>query len=268
MSLIDDIKRDVQKAGTNKGKIIYFREGAKTRVRFLQDMDEGMQITFHDSFAAGINVPCQETFGRSCKYCDMDGLRTRDQYCWSVYDYEAKEVKLLLAPVNNCSPIPMLVSLYDTYGTITDRDYVITVTGKQQNKTFSVIPMDKNKFRNDKARALSKSKILSIIDKAFPADNNEDDEDEYEKPSKKKIKTDSKKKVADDDDEDDEDSIDYEEMSEKELYKLCKEREIECKPKKSAKYYINLLEEYDSAKEDWDDDDDDEDDEDWEEDEE
>lgn len=260
MSLIDDIKRDVQKAGSNKGKIIYFREGVKTRIRFLQDMDEGMRITFHDSFALGINVPCQETFGRSCKYCDMEGLRTREQYCWSVYDYEAKEVKLLLAPVNNCSPIPMLVSLYDTYGTITDRDYVITVTGKQQNKTFSVIPMDKNKFRNDKAKALSNSKTLSIIDKAFPAGN---DEDEDDVPIKKSGKSSSKKKVVKDEDEDDETVIDYDEMTEKELYKMCKERDIECKPKKTKKYYINLLEEYDSVKEDWEDEDDEED---WEED--
>ena len=34
-------------------------------------------------------------------------------------------------------------------------------------------------------------------------------------------------------------------MSVKELYKLCEDREIECEPKMKAKYYIELLEEYD-----------------------
>ena len=56
-------------------------------------------------------------------------------------------------------------------------------------------------------------------------------------------------------------------MSARELYALCKERELECKPKKPAKYYINLLEEDDKAHSDWDDEDQDAEDE-WEEDEE
>ena len=42
-------------------------------------------------------------------------------------------------------------------------------------------------------------------------------------------------------------------MSAKELYKLCKERDIKVAPKKPAKYYIDQLEEYDAAQEDWED---------------
>ena len=44
-------------------------------------------------------------------------------------------------------------------------------------------------------------------------------------------------------------------MSAKELYKLCKERGIDVKPKKAEKYYINLLTEYDSENEEDEDDD-------------
>ena len=40
-------------------------------------------------------------------------------------------------------------------------------------------------------------------------------------------------------------------MSAKELYNLCKERDIKVAPKKPAKYYINQLEEWDTAQEDW-----------------
>ena len=46
-------------------------------------------------------------------------------------------------------------------------------------------------------------------------------------------------------------------MSAKELYKLCQERDIECKTKKSEDYYIELLEDWDaenggnSEDEDW-----------------
>lgn len=298
MGLIDKIKSDVKKSGTNKGKFLYFREGAKIRVRFLNDMDDGMEVVFHDSFERGINVPCQELFGRDCPYCDDEDLRTRSQYVWSVYDYDSKEVKLFMFPVNNCSPIPALMAMYENYGTLTDRDYIISTTGRQQNKTFSVVPMDKVKFRNEKAKPYSQKSILKMLDKAFPADLEDesyDEDDEDEKPAKKKPENTNKKKKKpakveepdeeDDDydyaelededdethawdtvdDEEDEDEIDYSEMTAKELYKLCKERDIEVAPKKPAKYYINQLEEYDKANEDWADD---EDEDEWEDDEE
>lgn len=263
MGLIDKIKSDVKKSGQNRGKFVYFREGSKVRIRFLADMDDGIEVVFHDSFEKGINVPCQEKFGRECKYCEDDSLRTRSQYCWPVYNYEAKEVQLFMFPVNNCSPVPSLVAMYENYGTLMDRDYVISVSGKQQNKSFTVIPMDKEKFRNAKAKPYTKAAMLKMIDKAYPADDSdEDDEDEDYMPKSKKTKSSTKAAKEDWDDDEDDDEMDYSEMTPKELYKECKERDIECAPKKSVKYYINLLEEYDEAQEDWGDDDDDEDD-DW-----
>lgn len=263
-NLVAKIKADVKKSGQNKGKFIYFREGQKQRVRFLVDMDDGMEVVFHDSFEAGINVPCQEQFNRNCRYCEDETLRTRSQYVWSVYNYETKEVQLFMFPVNNCSPIPALMAMYENYGTIVDRDYVISVTGKQQNKTFSVVPMDKVKFRNEKAKPFSDKAILKMLDKAFPCDESEDEEEEEEKPKKRSVKSTGKKspkksEPEEDNDydtdswgeEEEEDTLDYSEMSAKELYKLCKERDIEAAPRKSAKYYINLLEEYDKAQDDW-----------------
>ena len=266
--LLSKIKNDVKRSGSNKRKLVYFRDGSKLRIRFLTDMDDGMEIKFHDNFEAGINVPCQKAFDRDCSFCeDEDNVRTRSQYIWSVWNYEAKEVQLFMFPVNNCSPIPALMAMYETYGTLCDRDYVITQVGKQQNKTFSVVPMDKNKFRNKKAKPFSEKGIFKILDKAFPFDDDdemEDDDYEVEDKKSKKAKTKSKKyEDYDEDDtfddeefEDDEDEeISYEDMSPKELYKLCQERNIEAKQKKNAKYYINLLEEYDEAQDDWGDDD-------------
>lgn len=277
MGLLDNIKKDAKKSGQSKGKFIYFREGQKTRIRFLQDMDEGLEVTFHDSYEQGINVPCQEHFGRNCPYCEDDSLRTRSQYAWSVWNYETNEVQIFMFPVNNCSPIPALVALYETYGTLCDRDYVISVSGKQQNKSFSVVPMDKAKFRNAKAKPFSERALLKMIDKAWPAegvDSDDDDEDETPKkkaPKKTGGKTKTKKSYDEDEDEDDDDFTDedfededdgdeYEDMSPKELFNLCKKRKLDAAPKKSAKYYINILKEADEAEEDWGDDDDEEDD--------
>lgn len=280
MGLVDKIKADAKRSGSNKGKFIYFREGTKLRVRFLQDMDDGMEITFHDSYEQGINVPCQEHFGRDCPYCDDDSIRTRSQYLWSVWNYEAKEVQLFMFPVNNCSPIPALMAMYENYGTICDRDYVISVSGKQTTKSYSVVPMDKVKFRNGKAKPYSEAQVLKMLDKAWPCDDVDSDEDDEEETPKKKApkktgKANTKRPVDDDEDEDDEDwgdedsgddTPDYSEMSAKELFKLCKERGIDVKPKKSERFYIKQLEEYDQAQDDWGDEDDYDDDDEWEDD--
>lgn len=264
MGILGDIKAAAAKSGANKAKIIYFREGQKVRIRFLTDMDDGIKVTFHDSFERGINCPCRETFGDDCPLCEDDDLRTREQYIWSVYDYDANEVKILMAPVNNCSPIPALVGMYEAYGTLTDRDYVITKNGKQQNTTYSVVPMDKVKFRNTKVKPFSESKIYGILEKAFPFDDEEDDEEKYSKKKKKSAKVKSKKyddydedDYEEADDDEDEVELDYEEMSAKELFELCKERGIKAKPKMKQAYYINLLEEEDEVEE-WEDEDEEE----------
>lgn len=236
--LLNKIKNDAKKSGGNKGKLFYIREGEKKRIRFLTDMDDGLDVTFHDSFEAGINTPCQDLYGRDCPYCDDDSVRTRSMYCWSVWDYDAKEVKLFMYAVNNCSPVPAMIALHENYGTLCDRDYVIGVSGKQQNKTFSVIPQDKAKFRNDRAKPLAKKTILDILDKAFPCDGVDNDDDDMDETPKKKKG--GKKPAAS------EEVSDYSEMTARELYDLCVERDIDAEKKKSAKYYIDLLEEYDA----------------------
>lgn len=285
MSLVDSIKRDAKKSGGNKAKFVYFREGTKLRLRFLQDMDEGMELTFHDSFDQGINCLCQEHLGKDCPYCGDDSVRTRSQYVWSVWNYETSEVQLFMFPVNNCSPIPSLMAMYENYGTICDRDYVVSCNGKGTNKTFSVVPMDKNKFRNAKAKPFSESQILKLCDKAWPCEAGDDDDDDEDdvlpkkRPGKAKKPAKSKKPkdedyedddediedVEDDDedwgDEEEDDTLDYEEMSPKELFKLCKDRGIDVQPKKPARYYIKNLEDYDKQQDDWGDD---EDEDDWE----
>ena len=72
MGLLDSIKRDAKKSGQNKGKFIYIREGTKVRIRFLVDMDEGIEVTWHDSYEQGINVPgLRHEFGLPQKTFDL-----------------------------------------------------------------------------------------------------------------------------------------------------------------------------------------------------
>ena len=235
MSILKSMKEDIAKSGGSKGKILFIKADTKRRVRFLVDFEKGLELVFHDSFAKGVNCVCAKELGKKkCKFCDNDDLRTRKNYAWPVYDYDANEVRILLYAVNNCTPIPALISMYETYGTITDRDYVLERKGKQQNTSYSVIPMDKAKFKS-KVKTPTEDAIIKMIGKAFSPD--------VEVPL---------------DDDEDETTTNYEDMSAKELYKLCKERDIEAPPKKSAEYYIELLEELDEEEQTWDDDEDDE----------
>lgn len=241
------IKSEIAKSGSSKGKFMFFKEGTKARIRFLTDFEDGIEVEFHNSFEQGINVPCQEQFGRNCPYCDDESIKTRKLYVWSVYDYESKEVKLLMFAANNCSPVPTLAVLYENNGTLLDRDYTIIQSGKQTNKSFTVVGENPLKFRI-KAKPMSDSAIMKAIDKAYPADNNEDFEEDEKQKKKGKAKTKPKKPVEEpeeDEWDEEEETTDYESMKPQELFKLCKERDIDCKPKKSKEYYIDLLEEAD-----------------------
>jgi hypothetical protein len=265
MGLIDDIKNQVKKQGANKGKFLYLKPGVKVRVRFLQDMEEGIKVLFHDSYALGVNVPCQEIYNRECKHHDNEDLRHRDMYMWTVWDHDAKEERILLAAVNQCSPIPSLVSMYETYGTLLDRDYVLTKVGSGQGSSVSVVPMDKAKFKNKEAKPFSESKMLKLLDKAYPDSDGDEEEEEDEEDDKKSKKHGNKKPDSkgkkDVEEEEDDEEVDYSEMSAKELYKLCKERDIEVEAKKAEKYYIKKLEKWDAENADSEDEEDD--DEEW-----
>lgn len=251
MGILDQIKADARNSGSSRGKFIFLRDGDKLRVRFLQDMDDGFAVDFHRNFDAGLNVPCQKVFGRDCPYDDDEDVRTRTEYVWSVYDYDAKEVRLFMYAANNYSPLPQLVGFYEEYGTLTDRDYVIKQTGKGLGKQYSVIPQNPTKFRVAKAKPISRKALLDVLDKAYPDDS---------APAKSKGGT-PFDDVVPDSDLDDEEEGKYDDIPAKRLYQMCVERGLEVEKKKPARYYANKLEEDDRAEDDWGDGDDDDDDE-------
>ena len=252
MSLVQDMKKQIASSGSSKSKVFYVPADSKKRIRFLQELDDGITLQFHDSFAKGVNAMCQEEIGKECPFCDDKDLRTRDLYGFLIYDYDSKEVKVFLYAANNFTPLPHFVAFSESYGSLMDRDYVIDRKGKQKNTVYSVIPQDKAKFRQ-KVKLPSKKQILKIVNQAFP----------FEGDDQTPMKDSPVKDVEDDDIEDN----NYEDMTAKELYKECKSREIECEVKKKAKYYIELLEADDETEdwdedgeEDWDDGDDEDDD--------
>lgn len=268
MGIISSIKSNAAKSGGNKEKILYVKADSKVRVRFLQELDDGYEFTFHDSYAEGINAICQEELGKNCPLCGNEDLRTRSLYAWSVYNYDTKKVEVMLYAVNQCTPVQSLVNMSENYNTIMDRDYVLSKSGKGQSTTYTVIPQDKQKFRNTKASPYTKSAILKILDKAFPLsdefkeDDDEDDdidfveedfdeEDEKEskskKSSKKKASKKKKEEEIDDDEEEDEDEeyarIDDDEVEESFNPKKSRKKKAASSKKKENNISVEDMEE-------------------------
>nr|DAJ99940.1 MAG TPA: DNA binding protein like protein [Caudoviricetes sp.] len=214
-SLVEIMKTKIANSGNKKSAVFYVKAGNKVRVRFLQDMEEGFQVDFHDKWGE-FNHPCLTYYGEKCPNCKNPEARTTSNFVWTIWNYETKRKELFVFKANKCSPIPALVSMYETYGTICDRDFVIQRNGSGTETNYSVVPMDKKRFRLDE-NAYSKKKVLKMLLEAFPYDDldaedldDEDEEREVRKKNKKKTSSKkSKRRVVEDDEDEDDDDIPF-----------------------------------------------------------
>lgn len=233
-SLLQQIKDRIANAGKSRKSMFFVKDGQKRRVRFLTDFEEGVRVTFHDKYQE-VNTPCLKQYGKSCEFCGVEGLRTRDQFAWSVYDYEAKEVRVLMYAPNAFSPVVQLVEYYETEGTLLDHDFVIARRGSGTDTSYAVMGQPNKKFKIA-AKPFGKKKLMQLIWDANGPGSLEDfdeldEEDEEEAPRKKRKKPvdddddfeeDEEEEELDDDDEDDsdeedEDSDDEDDDEEEEL---------------------------------------------------
>ena len=165
MGLINHMKNQIAKSGSNKKEILYFAENTIKRVRFLQELDNGFEFQFHNDWDTKIFELCKDPEDHeNCKLCN-DGISIQENFVWSVWDYDSNSVKLIQFKASGVSPIPALIEMYEEYGTIMDRDYKIKKIGKGQGSSFSVTPLDKERFSNKKAKALNKIQVEEVIEK-------------------------------------------------------------------------------------------------------
>lgn len=249
-SLVESMKERINRSGSKKSLIFYLKKDGKCRVRFLQDMEEGIKVQYHDKFGE-FSHPCLSYYGKKCPNCKNAEARHVDNFVWSIWNYETKRVELFMFKASKASPIPSLISMFENYGTICDRDYVIQRNGEGFDTNYSVIPMDKKKFKGEE-EAFSKKKVLKMLleaatlgnDEDVDDDDDEEEEDEEEVKPKKKASKKSKYEEEDDEDEDlDEDEDDEEE---------------EEKPKKNSKKADKKKKKVEEDEDDFDDEDDEE----------
>lgn len=192
MDLIKAMKERIAKSGANKKEILYFGKDAVKRIRFLQELDKGFQFQFHNDWSAGIFELCKDPEDHeNCKLCE-DGIGLQDNFVWSVWDYDSGSVRLLQFKATGVTPVPAFIEMFEEFGTITDRDYKVKKVGQGQGGSFVVTPLDKERFKNSKAKPYTYKQVKEIMEKAWVSkdldtdDEDEDEEEDDEVDTKKK----------------------------------------------------------------------------------
>ena len=248
--LIEQMKEKIAKSGSSKKDILYFGKDTQKRIRFLQELDEGYVFEFHNNWDPSIFELCKDPEDHeNCKLCE-EGISLQDQYVWSVWDYDSSSVKLIQFKATGLTPIPAFIEMYEEFGTILDRDYKVKKVGQGQGASYVVTPLDKERFKNSKAKAMSRKQVKEILENAWQpkeitTDEDDDDEEEEEskaKNSKGKKKNKKKQKSLRDK---------FEELSFKELKEIAMEIGISKKELKAFEDEEELLDElFDNYEED------------------
>lgn len=186
MSIIDNMKKRIKESGSSRKEVFYIGADQKKRIRFIDELDEGKEFTFHSHWNKGINALCGETYGVDCPYCEDtdEEMKTYDFYAWNVFDYDSNAVKILLYKATGITPVQSFIEFFEEYGTIKDRDYTIKKVGKGMSGSMTVIPGERTSFRNKKAKPYNDKQIIKILREAFPIKNEDVYDEDYEKETK------------------------------------------------------------------------------------
>lgn len=150
MSMLDKIKKEINRSSSSFNDEFYLKDGNKAKLRFLKDFEEAVEVKWHDNYDEKIDTPCLEYYGLDCQYCEGNAdVRTRANFVWPVYNYEEERVQLFRFAANSYTPVPQLMSMYESYGTMLNRDFQISRSGTSFDISYQVVPMDKSEFNKD-----------------------------------------------------------------------------------------------------------------------
>ena len=241
--MLDLLKDRIKKSGQSREGSFYLKADTKKRVRFLTDLEEAIVVTMHDKWGE-VNVPCLKYYGMDCPYCEREDIRTKENFVWSVYSYDDKKVQMFMFKASQNSPVPHLINLYETVGTIMDRDIVVSRVGERLDTQYSIVSMDKKKFKGkDKIKSFTEKQVFEKLKKIFEVDEEDEFEDDEKETKSSKAKKPAKKSKKEPDlDElinslDDMDADEMEELADEEDIDLDKyiDEEDREKPKKLRK---------------------------------
>jgi len=165
VNMIREAKDTVGKVGAGEGfsRLFYFKKGETVKkVRFLTDFNDAKIVKFHEKkdWAAGVTEyahPCLEQYGKVCPTCDVDN-RPKSFFVLTIHDYtnEYEPKRFIAEPYGQCKIIPPIVNLFEILGTITGKDFEITLINpgtKDKNYIIKPVPNSEN-FEGDSSEIL------------------------------------------------------------------------------------------------------------------
>jgi hypothetical protein len=111
--------------------------GQRVRVRFLQEYGDRLVLWRHERVPLGngrygrvtcfLNEEYKDIANGHCPYC-AEGYRRKAVAFWLVWNHDTKRVEILSANQTAFSFVSMVKEFAEMQGTITDRDWIITVS--------------------------------------------------------------------------------------------------------------------------------------------
>jgi hypothetical protein len=160
-------------------------------VRFLQEPDEWFEFFEHWDDSTGRPAICTD----DCDYC-ADDVRVSKRALASVVVISEGKVEPLVLP---STLVNRLLTRYDKYHTMIDRNYELIRTGKGLDTEYDVEAEPPTKMRLSRYETLDAAELLESMAPGA------DDDDEDDEPPARSAASKSKRRVVEDDEDDDED---------------------------------------------------------------
>lgn len=170
------------------------------RVRFLQEPDEWFEFFEHYDERNKTYAVCTD----DCDYC-ADDIRAQKRVLASVVVIDENKVEPLAMP---SSLVNRLLTRYDKYLTMTDRNYELIRTGKGLDTEYDVDVEAPTRMKLSRYEVLDAAAVLEAL---APDDDDEDEEENMTASDRRGSSKKRSRPVEDDDDDEEEDDDEIEE---------------------------------------------------------
>lgn len=205
---IKKLKSDLKKSSGGGTWVKSIPKDEELKVRFLTEPSEWFKYEEH--YIEDVNYfPCTGDDCPGCAAMKKDKkARSSRRYLANALDVENERVVPLKLPATLAN---RLVSRFERYGTLMDRDYVLIREGSGTNTVYDADTEPKSKRAVSKYDLLDLEKVLvEQFEDAFGEDGDDDSDDGDDEPKRSK-KSKSKRLAVEDDDTDDSDDDEEEE---------------------------------------------------------
>jgi hypothetical protein len=142
-------------------EVLELKPGASVRVRFLHEVNEGIEFLTHKP-EAGRTRACLRLFDRECPHHRDGDYEDEVRVAYSVWVYGIEERRAALVIARPWS-LQKLFDADDACGTIRDRDFTF-----RRHKQIDIVPADKpTKFDCPQGQPFSRKRMLEIIARYF-----------------------------------------------------------------------------------------------------